>query len=76
MLTKEFKEIVPNTSTLSLFNTKDIIHKLSHQHLYTKFWIVKTSEVSKKTIPWNGLEKYPVPILIDKFLKAFINKNK
>jgi len=72
---EKFEEIFTETSSVSLFNTKNIVHKLSHQHLYTKFWIIKTAKVSSKTIAWKTIEKYPVPILIDKFLKAFKNKN-
>ncbi len=72
----KFLEIFSKSTNVRLFNSKDIVHKLSHQHLYTKFWIVKTSEVNnKKTIYWSTIEKYPVPILIDKFLKAYGSKN-
>ena len=31
--------------TLSLYNNEPIIHKLSHQHLHTHFWILKTSPI-------------------------------
>jgi A/G-specific adenine glycosylase len=56
---------------ISLFNEKEIIHKLSHQHLYTKFWILRASKFKENTIPWNAIEKYPTPILIANFLKDF-----
>jgi len=56
---------------ISLFNQKEIIHKLSHQHLYTKFWIVKTDEVLSSGIPWDKLDDYAVPVLIAEFLKTF-----
>lgn len=54
-----------------LFNKKEIIHKLSHQHLYTKFWIVKNDELQENSVDWEAIEKYPVPILIANFLKNF-----
>ncbi len=54
-----------------LFNKKDIIHKLSHQHLYTKFWIVKDDKLQENSINWKEIEKYAVPILIANFLKNF-----
>lgn len=57
---------------ISCFNEKEIVHKLTHQHIYTKFWIIKTTQHPKATIPISELKNYPVPILIHNFLKAFI----
>ncbi len=74
--TEKFKELFPKSTTLSLFNSKDIVHKLSHQHLYTKFWVVKTSGINKETTSWEQVKKQPVPVLIDKFLEAYTNQNK
>ena len=67
----EFKELFKSSLTVTLFNEKEIIHKLSHQHLHTKFWIVKMKNISSKSISWNKIETYPVPILIANFLKNF-----
>ena len=50
-----------------------IVHKLSHQHLHTKFWIVKTSDQIEDGIPVENMEKYPVPVLIADFIKTFKN---
>jgi len=50
---------------------EDIVHKLSHQHLYTKFWILKTESNLKGGIDFRTLEKYPVPVLIADFIKTF-----
>ncbi|WP_138432302.1 A/G-specific adenine glycosylase [Winogradskyella algicola] len=55
----------------SLYNTKDKIHKLSHQHLHTKFWIIETEELLKNTISIKDLKNYPVPVLIGDFIEAF-----
>jgi A/G-specific adenine glycosylase len=55
----------------SLYNKKDKIHKLSHQHLHTKFWIIETEELSKNTISIKDLKNYPVPVLIGDFIEAF-----
>ena len=55
----------------SLYNEDDIIHKLSHQHLYTKFWIIETHKLPKEAIPVENLHKYPFPILIKKFIDTF-----
>ncbi len=46
-------------------------HKLSHQHIYTKFWIIKTPNSLKFSHSWNNIKKYPVPVLIDNFLNEF-----
>jgi len=56
---------------ISLYNEKEIVHKLSHQHLYTRFWIVKTEAELTSGIPFNDLQKYPVPVLIAEFIKTF-----
>lgn len=55
----------------SLYNIEDKIHKLSHQHLYTKFWIIETKELPKKSIAIKEIKKYPVPVLISSFIDAF-----
>ena len=65
---KDFQNLFKEETTLSLFNKKDIVHKLSHQHLYTRFWIVKTSKLNINTILWKDIKQYPVPVLIDNFL--------
>ncbi|WP_218598106.1 A/G-specific adenine glycosylase [Polaribacter sp. NJDZ03] len=71
---EEFINLFPLETTISLFNSKEIVHKLSHQHLYTQFWIVETANTAETTIKWNEIEKYPVPILIANFLEAFQNE--
>jgi len=55
----------------SLFNEIDIIHKLSHQHLYTKFWIIETNKLPEGAIPIDSLTEYPVPTLINDFIIRF-----
>lgn len=56
---------------VSLYNDKDIVHKLSHQHLHTKFWIVKSVKPLPEAIPVSEIENYAVPILIKKFIDDF-----
>ena len=56
--------------TLSAFHTKEIVHKLSHQHLYTKFWLVKTATKLAKGIKPQEVDKYPVPVLISDAIKT------
>jgi A/G-specific adenine glycosylase len=68
---EEFINLFPSETTLSLFNKKEIVHKLSHQHLYTQFWIIETKKSSEININWSEIEKYPVPILIANFLETY-----
>jgi A/G-specific adenine glycosylase len=67
-----FLEIIGDQNyVLTLFNEKEIVHKLSHQHLYTKFWIVNLPKLGTNAIPIETIRNYPVPILISKFLDRY-----
>ncbi|WP_055434663.1 A/G-specific adenine glycosylase [Lacinutrix algicola] len=57
--------------SLSLYNESDIIHKLSHQHLYTKFWIVTTDQKLPEGVLVEKITDFPVPILIGNFIENF-----
>lgn len=54
-----------------LYNDIDIVHKLSHQHLYTKFWIVSLNGTLKKGLSVDEIREFPVPILIGNFIENF-----
>ena len=60
-----------STIDISLYNDKPIVHKLSHQNLYTKFWIIRINTTLKEGLPWNEVVNYPVPVLIADFIKTF-----
>ena len=65
-------EMLKDTSfDLSLYNKDAIVHKLSHQHLYTKFWIVNVKTLAIEGISLNEIRDYAVPILIGNFIEAF-----
>ncbi|MEM7380776.1 MAG: NUDIX domain-containing protein, partial [Bacteroidota bacterium] len=72
----ELKEILPENSAfkqlkeITAFNADSIVHKLSHQHLYTRFWICRTVKDLEEGILPSELEEYPVPVLIADFLKT------
>jgi A/G-specific adenine glycosylase len=72
---KEFVNLFPDETTISLFNKKEIVHKLSHQHLHTQFWIIETKFASEANIKWSEIEKYPVPVLIANFLEEYLQKS-
>lgn len=55
------------------YNRQPIVHKLSHQHLYTTFWIVRADGELEGGVSFDELEQYPVPVLIAGFLKTFKN---
>ncbi len=69
--TDKFQQFHMKTIQVSLFNDKPIVHKLSHQHLFVKFWILDSSKKIKEPILWSEFENYPVPILIHNFVKQF-----
>lgn len=56
---------------IQLFNELPIIHKLSHQHLYTKFWILNCDSLPGQGVPLKTIGDFPVPVLIDKFIDSF-----
>lgn len=72
----DFKELFSkNKTSIQLFNKEPIIHKLSHQHLHTKFWIIKPEKEPKNGILWSDFSKYPIPILIANFVAKFKNSD-
>ncbi|CAL2079803.1 A/G-specific adenine glycosylase [Tenacibaculum sp. 190524A05c] len=72
---EEFVSLIPNDAAISLFNKDEIIHKLSHQHLVTKFWIVHVNQIKGDTIKWSEIEQFPTSVLISNFLKDYTNTN-
>jgi A/G-specific adenine glycosylase len=56
---------------LSLYNDKDIIHKLSHQHLHTKFWIIIVDKLPEKGLDVSNIKTLPIPTLIENFVEEF-----
>lgn len=74
---EQFKSIVQNNfGAVNLFNEEQIIHKLSHQHLYVKFWVLTNIQDPDGSISWDEFEKYPVPVVIANFVKIFSRNGK
>lgn len=66
----EFKNLVSENFSL-LHYSKDYKHVLSHQHLYAKFYVVRTKNAAKKvtgSYSLKNMEKLAFPRLIEKFL--------
>lgn len=57
--------------SLLLYNESTVVHKLSHKHLYTRFWIAEVSELKEKGVPFCETHSFPVPILIGNFISEF-----
>ncbi len=61
---------------ITSFKDKPIVHKLSHQHLYTRFYIIKLDTMPKmhgnqKVVNFKDIHNYPVPILLGNFIDSF-----
>jgi A/G-specific adenine glycosylase len=68
----KFEELFKNVSTtVKLFNKDVLVHKLSHQHIYTKFWIINTQDIADFDLNWNEIEAFPVSTLVHNFLVAY-----
>ena len=67
---KELRDKV-GIEELILYNDVSIVHKLSHQHLRTKFWVVKTDTIVNNSVPISEINDYPVPVLIENFISDF-----
>ncbi|MBC5837944.1 A/G-specific adenine glycosylase [Flavobacterium muglaense] len=51
------------------WNSESIIHKLSHQHLYIKFWKIKLKGVVKDGVDVVSMKTFPFPIVIHNFIE-------
>jgi A/G-specific adenine glycosylase len=69
-LFKEYKERFAIQKVI-LYNEEPIVHKLSHQHLHTRFWIAETEALGNNGIPFGEVQRFPVPVLIENFIGQF-----
>ena len=67
----EFIEKEISSAKISLYNEIPVIHKLSHQHIYTRFWIIENASIKADAVSLSKIEEYPVPVLIANFIKEF-----
>ena len=67
-----FQELfASNYGPIQLFTKKEWVHKLSHQHLHTQFWIVEGESNHDDLVPVDSIEHYAVPRLIHRFLERY-----
>lgn len=57
--------------SFSRYNDAEIVHKLSHQHLFTTFWVAKVNTLSKEGLSISKIHEFPVPVLISRFIDDF-----
>ncbi len=73
---QQFKEFSENLDILSIIQYNEVskTHKLSHQHLHTKFWIVEVANSEEENmISTSTLKEYAVPVLIADFVAEFFD---
>lgn len=70
-LIKDHALLENQSYNISLYNKDAIVHKLSHQYLYTKFWIINVENIKEEGISTSKIHDYAVPILIGDFIEAF-----
>jgi A/G-specific adenine glycosylase len=65
------KEFYTDDEVVSIMacNEKSIVHKLSHQHLYIKFWKVNIKGIVENGINNETLKSFPFPIVIHNFIE-------
>ena len=65
------KKYAHKSQNIELFNTKDMLHKLTHQELNVKFWIIRTKNEIDNVISWKEIPSLAVPVVIAQFIKVF-----
>lgn len=76
VLLSELKKMDISFEEVYLPNEKVILHKLSHQHIHTKFWIIKVNKVIENEVEIKNIVNYPVSVLTAKFIDEFWNLKK
>ena len=61
-----------NIITVTIFNDKIIIHKLSHQKLHINFFEVRVATNLENSISLDTIENFPFPIVIFNFIQNFL----
>ena len=69
-LTELLREQYP-LITPYLYNESPVVHKLTHQHIHTSFWVLTTHSPLEKGVSISQLERYPVSALTANFIKNF-----
>ena len=68
---KDFSKYLKNKCSI-IRHSDIIIHKLSHQHIFAKFWHIQSNVIQLEScikVRFNKLSNYPFPTLILNYLK-------
>tara|TARA_B100000427_G_C15164725_1_gene444630 strand:- start:228 stop:578 length:351 start_codon:yes stop_codon:yes gene_type:complete len=69
---KKFNKLIDlSNGEIKLFNSKPLVHRLSHKIIYAKFWIFLNKNSTVDSIKFSEINQYPVPMLIQNFLDDF-----
>ena len=73
MLSDQWSSLFSETGYQIDSISKEVVHKLTHQHIYAKFWVINISAYLHLEgyiyVKKLDMKDYPVSRLIDKFLK-------
>ncbi len=56
---------------LDLFKNKSFIHKLSHQNIYSSFWLIKVKSININQVSILDVNNYPFPKPISNFISIY-----
>lgn len=68
-LIQEYASFGASVVRIQEMNPISIVHKLSHQHLYIKFWKVSLDAILVDGISLEQLKTFPFPIVIHNFIE-------
>ena len=54
------------------FDSFDVLHKLSHQHLNIKFYAIESNEIITKGYTFEEVKQLPVPIVLHNFIEKIV----
>lgn len=54
------------------FDSFDVLHKLSHQHLYIKFYAIQIENSIEKRYTFDEVKQLPVPIVLHNFIEKIV----
>ena len=61
--------------SLQKYNHSPIVHKLTHQTIFTSFWIIRPTSELQNLTPWKDLNKYALPVLLQNFVDKYQSSN-
>lgn len=70
LLHDSLESLLPKRSLeIKRLKSSEKAHKLSHQHIFSTFWMIKLDENILNGTAWKDFENFPVPILIHNFVE-------